>query len=76
MFTEHLPESVLPSARKTTWLVTTLRTMGIALGGAAGPRLTARLRPLNKVFETYGFKVEEIHGRQSLRPLRQPGRRG
>ena len=28
------------------------------------------------VYGKYRFNVEEIHGRQGLRPLRQPGRRG
>jgi hypothetical protein len=28
------------------------------------------------VYGKYHFNVEEIHGRQGLRPLRQPGRRG
>jgi transposase len=44
IFTERLPAFVATSARKTTRLVTTLRAIGIALGGAAGARLAARLR--------------------------------
>jgi hypothetical protein len=76
IFTARLPGSVAPSARKTTRLVTTLRTMASPSVGAAGLRLAARLRPLSHVYETYGFTVEEIRGWQGLRPLRQPDRRG
>ena len=28
------------------------------------------------IYGKYRFNVEETHGRQGLRPLRQPGRRG
>jgi CRISPR/Cas system-associated protein Cas7 (RAMP superfamily) len=45
MFTERLREPVAPSARKTTRLIAVLRAIGLALGGQAGARLTARLRP-------------------------------
>jgi transposase len=44
IFTERLPAFVAPYARKTTQLITTLRAIGIALGGNAGARLAARLR--------------------------------
>jgi hypothetical protein len=44
IFTERLPAFVAPYARKTTRLITTLRAMGVALGGNAGARLAARLR--------------------------------
>jgi transposase len=44
IFTERLPEFVAPYARKTTRLITTLRAIGVALGGNAGARLAARLR--------------------------------
>ena len=42
--TERLPEFVATYARKTTRLITTLRAMGVTLGGNAGARLAARLR--------------------------------
>jgi transposase len=44
IFTERLPAFVAPYARKTTRLITTLRAIGVTLGGNAGARLTARLR--------------------------------
>ena len=44
IFTERLPAFVAPYARKTTRLITTLRAIGVALGGNAGARLAARLR--------------------------------
>jgi transposase len=44
IFTERLPEFVATYARKTTRLITTLRAMGVTLGGNAGARLAARLR--------------------------------
>jgi transposase len=44
LFTERLPDLVAPSARKTHRLITVLRAIGIALGGQAGARLTARLQ--------------------------------
>jgi transposase len=43
IFTERLPNLVAPSARKTDRLITVLRAIGLALGGQAGARLTARL---------------------------------
>jgi transposase len=43
IFTERLPEFVATYARKTTRLITTLRAMGVTLGGNAGARLAARL---------------------------------
>jgi transposase len=46
IFTERLPEFVAPYARKMTRLITTLRAIGVALGGNAGARLAARLRLL------------------------------
>jgi hypothetical protein len=45
IFTERLPELIAPYARKTNRLVTALRAIGVALGGNAGARLAARLRP-------------------------------
>jgi hypothetical protein len=60
----------------TTRLVTILRAIGIALGEAAGARPAARLRPPIHGWGTYRFNVEKIRGRQGLRPLRQPSRRG
>ena len=58
--------------------VMTRRTVDIALGGAAGPRLAARLQSLSTVYATSGFKVEGIRGRQGRRSRRQPagGARG
>jgi transposase len=44
IFTERLPDVAAPYARKTMRLVNALRAIGIALGGQAGARLTARLR--------------------------------
>jgi len=44
IFTERLPAFVAPYARKTTRLITTLRAIGVTLGGNAGARLAARLR--------------------------------
>jgi transposase len=44
IFTERLPGFIAPCARKTTRLITTLRAMGVTLGGHAGARLAARLR--------------------------------
>jgi transposase len=44
IFTERLPAFVAAHARKTWRLVTALRAIGMALGGQAGARLTARLR--------------------------------
>jgi transposase len=44
IFTEWLPDFVVPSARKTHQLITVLRAIGLALGGEAGARLAARLR--------------------------------
>jgi hypothetical protein len=44
IFIERLPEFVATYARKTTRLITTLRAIGVTLGGNAGPRLAARLR--------------------------------
>jgi hypothetical protein len=46
IFTEHLPELVAAYARNTTRLVTVLQAIGVALGGATGARLAARLRLL------------------------------
>jgi len=43
IFTERLPAFVAPYARKTTRLITTLRAIGVTLGGNAGARLAARL---------------------------------
>jgi transposase len=43
IFTERLPEVVAPWARRTRRLVTWLLTIGLALGGAAGGRLSRRL---------------------------------
>ena len=43
IFTERLPTVAAPWARRTTRLVERLRALGIALGGAAGTRLTPRL---------------------------------
>jgi transposase len=44
IFTERLPEFVTTYARKTTRLITTLRAIGVTLGGNAGARLAACLR--------------------------------
>jgi transposase len=44
IFTERLPEFATTYARNTTRLITTLRTIGVTLGGNAGARLAARLR--------------------------------
>jgi transposase len=44
IFTERLPDLVVPSARKTHRLITVLRAIGMALGGEAGARLAVRLR--------------------------------
>jgi transposase len=46
IFTERLPEFVSPYARNTTRRITTLRAIGVALGGNAGARPAARLRLL------------------------------
>jgi len=43
IFTERLPEVVAPWARQTRRLVAWLITIGLALGGAAGVRLSRRL---------------------------------
>jgi transposase len=43
IFTKLVPELVAPYARKTHRLVTTLQAIGMALGGAAGARLTQGL---------------------------------
>jgi transposase len=42
IFTEHLPTVAAPWARRTTRLMERLRALGVALGGAAGTRLTPR----------------------------------
>jgi transposase len=44
IFTERLPDLVESYARKTTRLVSALRSIGLALGGQAGARLARRLR--------------------------------
>ena len=44
IFTERLPAFVAPYARNTTRLITTLRAIGVTLGGNAGAQLAARLR--------------------------------
>jgi transposase len=44
IFTERLPDLTAPYARHTTRLAAVLRAIGMALGGQAGARLTARLR--------------------------------
>jgi transposase len=44
VFTERLPDVVSPYARRTLRLVERLRAIGLALGGAAGARLTTCLR--------------------------------
>jgi hypothetical protein len=44
IFTERLPDFAATYARKTMRLVKALQTIGIALGGQAGARLTTRLR--------------------------------
>jgi transposase len=44
IFTERLPDFAGTYARKTNRLLKTLQAIGIALGGAAGTRLAARLR--------------------------------
>jgi transposase len=44
VFTERLPDVVSPYARRTLRLVERLRAIGLALGGAAGARLTKHLR--------------------------------
>jgi transposase len=41
IFTEHLPDLIAPSARKSTRLIMTLRAIDMALGGQAGVRLAA-----------------------------------
>jgi transposase len=46
IFTERLPEVVAPWARRTRRLVAWLLAIGLALGGAAGVRLSRRLRRL------------------------------
>ena len=43
IFTERLPEVVAPWARRTRRLIAWLITIGLALGGAAGMRLSRRL---------------------------------
>jgi transposase len=43
IFTERLPDLIATYARKTHRLITALRAIGLALGGNAGARLTARL---------------------------------
>jgi transposase len=43
IFTERLPDLTAPIARSTTRPAAVLRAIGIALGGKAGARLTARL---------------------------------
>ena len=43
IFTERLPEVAVPWARKTSRLVQRLQSIGLALGGAAGARLSDRL---------------------------------
>jgi transposase len=43
--TERLPALIATDARKTHRLITALRAIGLALGGQAGARLAARLRP-------------------------------
>lgn len=43
VFAERLPQLVAPAARRTQRLTTALRHVGLALGGAAGARLTKRL---------------------------------
>jgi transposase len=43
IFTERLPKVVAPWARRTRRLVTWLLAIGLALGGAAGVRLSRRL---------------------------------
>jgi len=45
MFTERWPELVSVYARQTGRLVAALQAIGIVLGGQAGARLAARLRP-------------------------------
>jgi hypothetical protein len=42
IFTERLPTVAAPWARRTMRLVERLRALGLALGGAAGPRRTLR----------------------------------
>jgi transposase len=42
IFTERLPTVAAPWARQTTRLVERVRALGVALGGAAGARLTPR----------------------------------
>ncbi|NJO82158.1 MAG: ISL3 family transposase [Blastochloris sp.] len=44
IFTERLPDLAVPWARKTIRLSNALRTIGMALGGAAGARLATCLR--------------------------------
>jgi transposase len=43
IFTERLPQVAAPWARKTIRLVERLQAIGLALGGAAGARLSARI---------------------------------
>ena len=44
IFTERLPDVAQPWARRTRRLAQALRAVGVALGGRAGSRLTARLQ--------------------------------
>ncbi len=44
MFTERVPDAVNPYARRTLRLVERLRAIALALGSAAGARLSKRLR--------------------------------
>ena len=43
IFTERIPEIAAPWARKTVRLVQRLEAMGLALGGAAGARLSRQV---------------------------------
>lgn len=67
IFTERLPQVTIPWARRTCRLAAYLTTIGLALGGAAGTRLSRRL----------GYRVSlnpllQLVARQTLPPITTP----
>jgi len=67
IFTERLPQVTVPWARRTCRLAACLTTIGLALGGAAGTRLSRRL----------GHRVSlhpllQLVARQTLPPMTTP----
>jgi len=77
MFTERLPSLAAPSARRTLRLATHLLALGLALGRAAGVRLSRHFRltvgrnTLLQVIRRQGFRGRHGIVALSVRRMRQ-----